>query len=169
MEHNNYEDKTTKTGESAKRKKTFWGKPNWVATLLVAVLLVVGCCYLGGDLILYHEACQERAVLAESAEKAILYRSGTTPIDLGKVEEKAEEINNKVQTLADKTDLGEYFAANDLSAEGRDVNKVVLYTSFTIFAVGVMYVLMQVIHVVALIAKACGKKKNHSGHGGAAA
>lgn len=155
-------------------------KTNWVAILMVAVLLVDillgtallagGYYYLGGDLSTYYEACQERAVLAEGAEKEILYRgTSTTPIDLGKMEEKAEEINNKVQTLADRTDLGEHLAENDLTAEGRDDNKVVMYSIFAMFVVGVIYLLMQLSIVVVFIAKACGKKKNNSYQGGAAA
>lgn len=152
-----------------KTKKPFWGKPNWFAALLVAVLLVGGWSYLGGDLSFYCMACHERAELAKRAENAILDAAGTTHIDLGMVEAEADKVNHKIQTLADKTDLGEYFATNDLSTEGREVNKGVMYTIFAMFAAGAIYLLMQVIHVVIFIVKACGKRNNNSKQGGAAA
>lgn len=151
-----------KNGGASKRKRTFWGKPNWVATLLVAVLLIGGWYYLGDDVSLFAEAYRERAALAEMAEDAVRYSAGTTHIDLEKVKEEARAIEAKVQTLTDKTDIGEYFAANDLTDEGRDTNSMVLWGIFAIFAGGVMYLLTQVIHVMVCIVKACGKKKHNS-------
>lgn len=164
-------EKTTNTPEATKwgkTKKRFWGKPNLVATLLVVVFMFGGWYYLWEDLSLYSEAWYERAVLAENAEQAILYSAGTASIDLDKMEEEAEAINEKIQTLADKTDIGEYFAANDLTAEGRDTNKIVACGIYAIFAAGVIYLMMQVIHVVVFIAKSCSKDDN-SKQGGAAA
>ena len=153
-------------------------KNNWVAILMVAVLLVDillgaallagGYYYLGGDLSTYYEACQERAVLAECAEKAILNAADTTPIDLDRVKKEAEEVDNKIQTLAEKTDLGEYLAMEDLTTEGREHNKVVMYSIFAMFVVGVLYLLMQLGIVVVFIAKSCSKD-NNSKQGGAAA
>ena len=158
----------TNTGAAAKRKKPFWGKPNWFAALLVAVLLVGGWSYLGGDLSLYYQACQARAVLAESAEKAILNAADTTPIDLSRVKREAEMVDNMIQTLADKTDLGEYLAKEDMTTEGREHNKVVMYSMFAMFAAGGLYLVKQVIQVVVLIKKGRGKKEKHSCQSGAA-
>lgn len=169
MEQKNYEEKNIKTGDAAKRKKPFWGKPNWFAALLVAVFLVWGWNYLGGDLIFYCQAWNERAVLAERAERAILDAADATPIDLSRVAEDAEKVNDKIQTLADKTDLGEFLAANDLNTEGREANKVVMYIIFTMFAAGVTYLMMQVIHVMVLIGKVRKRNKTNSCQGGAVA
>ena len=171
-------EKQKSCAEKSRNGGTFWGKPNRVAIFLVAVLLVDillgaallagGYYYMGGDLFNYYEACQERAVLAESAEKAILNAADTTPIDLGGVKKEAEKVDNKIQTLAEKTDLGEYLAMEDLTTEGREHNKVVMYSIFAMFVVGVLYLLMQLGIVVVFIAKACGKNTN-SNQGGAAA
>lgn len=97
-------------------------KPNWTATILVILILGVIYCYFGGDLLAYNQAALDRAELAKQAEQAVLFETG---LDMSAIEEKKQEINQRIQNLNDSTDLGEYLAENDLTVEGRKTNTTV--------------------------------------------
>ena len=119
-------------------------KPNWTATILVILILGVIYCYFGGDLMAYNQAALDRAELAKQAEQAVLFETG---LDMRAIEEKKQEINQRIQNLNDSTDLGEYLAENDLTVEGRKTNtkvRIAIMVGIIFFAV---YVFINFIRV----------------------
>ena len=119
-------------------------KPNWTATILVIFILGVIYCYFGGDLGEYNQAAMDRAELAKQAEQAVLFETG---LDMRAIEEKMQEINQRVQNLNDSTDLGEYFAENDLTVEGRKTNEMVRNLITVSVVALVAYVVLNFIRV----------------------
>lgn len=123
-------------GNSIKRK------PNWTATILVILILGIIYCYFGGDLTAYNQAARERAELAKQAEQSVLFETG---LNMEEIDEKKQEINQKIQELKDGTDLGEYFAENDMTAEGRKTNAIVRTAIIASVSIFIAYVFLNVI------------------------
>lgn len=133
-------------------------KPNWTATILVILILGIIYCYFGGDLLTYGGAAKDRDNLAEQAAQAVLYETG---VDMKTIEEEMQKINQRIQKLSNSTDLGEYFAANDLIAEGRKTNIVIMDAIVVMITIFATYIILNVFRTAWLLAK--GRKKEIHG------
>ena len=120
----------------------FGRKPNWTAVILAILILGVMYCYFGGDLMEYSQAVSDRTELARQAEQSILFETG---MDMEAIEAKMQEINQRIQNLSQGTDLGELFASNDLTVEGRKANMVYRALALVILIFFSGYVLMNFI------------------------
>lgn len=133
-------------------------KPNWTATILVILILGIMYCYFGGDLSVYSQAARDRTELSEQAAMAVLYETG---LDMKTIEEEMQGINQKIQKLSDSTDLGEYFAVNDLTTEGRKTNANIMTVTVAIIAIFVAYIILNFLRTFWWAAN--GRKKETNG------
>lgn len=150
-----------------KFKKTFklkalrLGKPNWLAIFLMAVLLIGSMSHFSEDVFSYVGAREARRELANEVEEMIRYNVAREDFDLSNVEHITDSIDQHVQNLSEDTDLGEYFAKNDLTEKGRKVNSLTVDSIILGWFVGMAYLAAQAVCVVNWLYEYCKKPKNN--------
>jgi len=94
-----------------------------VLAVILAVIILFGIVYVWEDMSLYHATMQLREDYAEQVVETIVKG---TEIDPASEKSFNETIQENLQTLSESTDLGEYFAKNDLTSEGRVSNEMIM-------------------------------------------
>ena len=161
MEKNNFKKNVSKSEKPKKKfklKDLLQSKPNWVAILLMLVLLIGGMSHYSEDVFAYTGAMEARRELVKGVKQQILYGVTREDFSLSCVEPTLQSIDQAVQNLGDETDLGEYFAKNDLTEKGRKVNAVAVNSIILSWWVEMLYLAVQFVRVVGWLDK--GNKKH---------
>ena len=131
-------------------------KPNWMAMFLVVVILAVVYCYFGNDLVVFNQANTDRNALAEATAQQIMFNG---ELDMQSIQNEMDRINTSIQELEASTDLGEFFAINDLTAEGRQINTRVNNLAIAMIVILVMYLVLNFVRAIWWIARGMNRTK----------
>ena len=120
-------------------------KPNWMAAFLVIVILAVVYCYFGNDLAVFNQANTDRNALADATAQQVMFNG---ELNMQAIQNEMDRINTSIQALEASTDLGEFFARNDLTAEGRQINTRVSFATSVMIVVMVLYLVLNFVRAI---------------------